>query len=174
MKNIRILICLALLSCFLIPLSGSEKLNMFIDYSRFLDKNKNTILLLDYQVPYQNLAFLAKNNGFFAELEVYIKICEGDSLLLDHKINDLIGVRNKADTSNKQKSYLNRFSFIMDRPICTVQFYAQDLNSEKSFMHEFEITALPPNSLLSDIELNSEVRADTTSYLPKFKRNNIL
>ena len=174
MKNIRILICLALLSCFLIPLSGSEKLNMFIDYSRFLDKNKNTILLLDYQVPYQNLAFLAKNNGFFAELEVYIKICEGDSLLLDHKINDLIGVRNKADTSNKQKSYLNRFSFIMDRPICTVQFYAQDLNSEKSFMHEFEITALPVNSLLSDIDLNSEVRADTTSYLPKFKRNNIL
>ncbi|HQC31678.1 MAG TPA: hypothetical protein PLZ48_02785, partial [Candidatus Cloacimonas sp.] len=84
MKNIRLFLILgAVLFCFN-PLIGSDKLNMFIGYNRFLDKNKNTILLLDYQIPYENLAFLAKNNGYFAELNVKVKITEADSIFLEH------------------------------------------------------------------------------------------
>ncbi len=174
MKNIRLFLILgAVLFCFN-PLIGSDKLNMFIGYNRFLDKNKNTILLLDYQIPYENLTFLAKNNGYFAELNVKVKITETDSIFLEHEINDIIGVKNKADTSNRQKSYLNRLSFNLNKPFYTIQFSALDINSQKNFFYEFHIETLPPKSLLSDIELNSEVRPDTSQYLVKFKRNNVL
>ncbi len=76
MKNIRLFFSLVIILISFSTLLGSDKLNMFIDYNRFLDKNKNTILLLDYQIPYENLTFLAKNNGYFAELNVKVKITE--------------------------------------------------------------------------------------------------
>ena len=174
MKNIRLFFSLVVVLFAFSTLLGSDKLNMFIDYNRFLDKNKNTILLLDYQIPYENLAFLAKNNGYFAELNVKVKITEADSIFLEHEINDIIGVKNKADTGNRKKSYLNRLSFTFHKPLYTIQFSALDINSQKNFFYEFQIETLPPSSLLSDVELNSEVRPDTSQYLVKFKRNNVL
>jgi len=174
MKNIRLFFSLVIILFAFSTLLGSDKLNMFIDYNRFLDKNKNTILLLDYQIPYENLAFLATNNGYFAELNVKVKITEADSIFLEHEINDIIGVKNKADTGNRKKSYLNRLSFTLHKPLYTIQFSALDINSQKNFFYEFQIETLPPSSLLSDIELNSEVRPDTSQYLVKFKRNNVL
>ena len=174
MKNIRLFFSLVIILISFSTLLGSDKLNMFIDYNRFLDKNKNTILLLDYQIPYENLAFLAKNNGYFAELNVKVKITEADSVFLEHEINDIIGVKNKADTGNRKKSYLNRLSFTLHKPLYTIQFSALDINSQKNFFYEFQIETLPPSSLLSDVELNSEVRPDTSQYLVKFKRNNVL
>ena len=174
MKNIRLFFSLVIILFAFSTLLGSDKLNMFIDYNRFLDKNKNTILLLDYQIPYENLAFLAKNNGYFAELNVKVKITEADSIFLEHEINDIIGVKNKADTGNRKKSYLNRLSFTFHKPLYTIQFSALDINSQKNFFYEFQIETLPPSSLLSDIELNSEVKPDTSQYLVKFKRNNVL
>ena len=174
MKNIKIYLLTSLALCSFCLLFSSEKLNMYLDYNRFLDKNKNTILLLDYQVPYNNLAFMAKNNGYFAELQVAVKIVEGDSVLAQHEINDIIGVKNKADTSSKQKSYLNRFSFVMVKPFYTLQFSALDVNNQKQFSSEFKLAALPRNGLLSDVELNSEVRPDTSQYMIKFKRGNLL
>jgi len=174
MKNIRLFFSLVIILFAFSTLLGSDKLNMFIDYNRFLDKNKNTILLLDYQIPYENLAFLATNNGYFAELNVKVKITEADSIFLEHEINDIIGVKNKADTGNRKKSYLNRLSFTFHKPLYTIQFSALDINSQKNFFYEFQIETLPPSSLLSDIELNSEVKPDTSQYLVKFKRNNVL
>ncbi len=174
MKNIRLFFSLVIILFAFSTLLGSDKLNMFIDYNRFLDKNKNTILLLDYQIPYENLAFLATNNGYFAELNVKVKITEADSIFLEHEINDIIGVKNKADTGNRKKSYLNRLSFTLHKPLYTIQFSALDINSQKNFFYEFQIETLPPSSLLSDVELNSEVRPDTSQYLVKFKRNNVL
>jgi len=174
MKNIRLFFSLVVVLFAFSTLLGSDKLNMFIDYNRFLDKNKNTILLLDYQIPYENLAFLATNNGYFAELNVKVKITEADSIFLEHEINDIIGVKNKADTGNRKKSYLNRLSFTLHKPLYTIQFSALDINSQKNFFYEFQIETLPPSSLLSDVELNSEVRPDTSQYLVKFKRNNVL
>lgn len=174
MKNIRLFFSLVIILFAFSTLLGSDKLNMFIDYNRFLDKNKNTILLLDYQIPYENLAFLATNNGYFAELNVKVKITEADSIFLEHEINDIIGVKNKADTGNRKKSYLNRLSFTLYKPLYTIQFSALDINSQKNFFYEFQIETLPPSSLLSDIELNSEVKPDTSQYLVKFKRNNVL
>ncbi len=149
MKNIRLFFSLVVVLFAFSTLLGSDKLNMFIDYNRFLDKNKNTILLLDYQIPYENLAFLAKNNGYFAELNVKVKITEADSIFLEHEINDIIGVKNKADTGNRKKSYLNRLSFTLHKPLYTIQFSALDINSQKNFSMNFKLRPFLPVACLA-------------------------
>lgn len=174
MKNYSTLILLAALLLGSQVLNAQAKLNMFIDYNRFLDKDKNTVLLIDYQVPYRSLVFLAQNNGYFAELKVNVRISEADSILFQQEVTDNIGIKNKADADNNQKYYLNRLSFTLDKPKYLILFTAEDLNSEKSFSWSFEVERLPGNSLISDVELNSEVRPDSLQYLAKFKRKNIL
>lgn len=151
-----------------------NNLNMHIDSNRFLDKEKNTILLLDYQVPYSNLIFLARNGGYFAELKVGVTIATTDSVIVDQEVDDIIGISNKFDASNKQKSYLNRLSYILPKGNFQVRFEATDVNSQKTFVWDFEEDSLPGNALMSDVELNLEVRADTLNYLPKFQRNKVL
>ncbi len=169
----KILLLTALCFAWLLSLAG-ESLNMFVDYNRFLDKDKQTVLLLDYQIPYRNLAFVAKEGGYFAELDVNVEFIHADSICMKQEVRDNIGVSNKADTSSKSKSYLNRLSFVLDNCASDIRFTAVDVNSQKSFSWLFNVQKLPPNSILSDLELNSEVRPDTLQYLAKFHRNKTL
>ncbi len=174
MKSIRVLGGLLALWLIWLPLSAQSRLNMFIDHNRFMNKDKQTVLLIDYQVPYRSMIFLAQNNGYFAELKVNVSISNADSMLFQQEVTDNIGIKNKADADNSQKSYLNRLSFTLDEPRYQIRFSAEDRNSQKTFAWEFSVDQLPENTMLSDIELDSEVRPDSLQYLAKFKRNNIL
>lgn len=149
-------------------------LNLFIDYNRFLDKDKSTILLVDYQIPYRNLVFIAQENGYFAEVQVKVELMLADSVVVHQEVMDKIGISNKADAANQQKSYLNRLSFSLWQPSYTVRFTAIDTNSQNIALWVFTVDSLPAAALMSDVELNSEVRADSLQYLEKFKRNQIL
>jgi hypothetical protein len=131
MKNIRFLLLSMALCLAFNVLIAQPRLNMFLDSNRFLDKNQQTILLLDYQVPYPSLVFLAQNNGYFAELKVVVQFVEADSILMQQEVTDNIGIRNKADAANRQKSYLNRLSFILDKPSTEVVFQAVDQTLRK-------------------------------------------
>ncbi|GAB1468527.1 hypothetical protein MASR2M64_12590 [Candidatus Cloacimonadota bacterium] len=155
-------------------LLAANTLNMFIDSNRFLDKEKNTILLVDYQIPYPNLVFMAKGGGYFAEVNVSVESIRGDSIAIVQNITDNIGVSNKADTVSKLKTYMNRLSFALDNSVSELRFRAIDIYSQNSFEWQFPVEKLPSNTILSDIELNSEAYADTLQYLAKFHRNGVL
>ncbi len=173
MNTKRIIALITLLLCSF-WLAAQNSLHMFIDYNRFLNTEKKTIFLVDYQIPYRNLLFLAGQNGFFAEVDVQLELYTADSLAFSQQITDNIGIRNKADASSATKKYMNRLSYIMDDPLYNMKFKATDRNSGKMFEWNFLIEALPANSIISDIELNSEVKADTLQYLAKFRRNKVL
>jgi GWxTD domain-containing protein len=151
--------------------AAQERLHMHIDYSRFLGTDKNTVLLLDYQIPYRSLIFIAKNNAYFAEVDVEVQISNQDSVVYTQSITDNIGISSKHDALSTQKSYLNRMSFMLDPHSYTLSFKAVDVNSNKSFIYSFEIDALPTDTRISDVELNSRVYADSSSFLQKFRRN---
>lgn len=153
---------------------ASGKLSMFLDHNRFLDKDKNTILLIDYQIPYRNLVFLAQHGGYFAELDVSVELIHADSVAFSQQVSDNIGVSNKADTDSRGKNYLNRLSFTLSKPSYSVRFIAKDVNADRTFSWQFPVESLKASTILSDIELNSEVRPDTLQFLAKFKRNKTL
>ncbi|MDP2174110.1 MAG: hypothetical protein Q8J62_10085, partial [Candidatus Cloacimonadaceae bacterium] len=119
-------------------LFAQQKLNMHIDYNRFLDKNNETVLHVDYQIPYRNLVFLAHKGGFFAEVEISIKITEQDTILLTRTVTDNVGVSNKDDTGSN-KSYLNRLSFRLVNDKYSFTFLAKDLNSKRVFVWNFDM-----------------------------------
>lgn len=167
-----ILLCLGC-ACFAWGFAENT-LNMFLDYNRFLDKDKNTVLLVDYQIPYRNLVFVARDGGYFATLNISVEFIHGDSVTIGQDVTDNIGISNKADASSKQKSYLNRLSFVLDNAASELRFSATDINSQKSFSWQFPVHKLPPAAIMSDLELNSEVRPDTLQFLAKFHRKNVL
>ena len=170
-------------------IASAQKLSMHANCSRFLDKNGNTILQLDYQVPHRNIVFLAQKGGFFAELEVLITLSKADSILFQRTVADVIGVRNKYDTSSN-RNYLNRITMLVDElqsgnpdkasrtelngfPY-KLELSATDINAKRSFNWNQEITPLKRHSMISDVELCTMSPADTTQYLEKFKRGTYL
>ncbi|MCB5286950.1 MAG: GWxTD domain-containing protein [Candidatus Cloacimonetes bacterium] len=169
-KLIISLFCLGML----IPIAAQETLNMYLDHSRFLDAKGQTVVLLDYQIPYRSLIFLAQNGAYFAQVEVLLEIANQDSVVYSRTVADNIGISSKYDAFSQQKSYLNRLSFPMEEQDYIVSFSATDLNSEKVFNWEFELSALPQDSRISDPQLNSRVYADGSAYLEKFRRGELV
>ncbi|MFA7212985.1 MAG: GWxTD domain-containing protein [Candidatus Cloacimonadaceae bacterium] len=164
------LFCLGMIA----SLGAQERLNMHLDYTRFLDSKGNTIVLLDYQIPYRSLIFLAHSGAYFAQVEVLLEIANQDSVLFSRTVTDNIGVSSKYDAFSQQKSYLNRQSFLLEEGECRVSFSATDSNSGKVFNWDFDIFPLPSDSRISDLELNSRVHADSSAYLQKFRRGDMV
>ena len=172
MRNFRILALLAILSG-AVGLVAADRLNVYVGTQRYLDQDRGTILHLDYQIPYDRLVFLAHKGGYFAELDISIDVTEGDSLVFSQNIRDNIGISSKEDAQS-DKSYLNRVSFQLGEEAYRFRMQASDVNSGATFEQTFELGGLTAGSLMSDLELCSAVRPDSSSYLSKFRRGNIL
>ncbi|MDD4233605.1 MAG: GWxTD domain-containing protein [Candidatus Cloacimonetes bacterium] len=152
-------------------IAAQELLHMHLDYNRFLSEEKDTALLLDYQIPYRSLIFVAKNNAYFAEVDVEVQISNRDSVVYTQSVTDNIGISSKHDALSTQKAYLNRMSFLLEPQSYNLSFKAVDVNSKKSFTFNYDIDALDRDARISDVELNSRVYADSSQYLQKFRRN---
>lgn len=172
--NIKKQISLVLVILFWTGLLFANPLTVFVESHRYLDSNNDTVMLLDYQIPYRAMTFLAQHGGYFAELQINIRISQRDSLIYQQEFTDNVGIRNRVDASSSRKSYLNRLSYILDEGNYQVFFAVRDKNSQQSFERNFELSCLYPESWVSDVELSSAVRADSTQYLSKFRRNGIL
>lgn len=156
-----------------LSLSAQGKLNMHIDANRFRDASAATVMQIDYQIPYRNLIFMAQKGAYFAELKITLSVAEGDSLYVIKELTDNVGVTNKEDAFS-DKSHLNRISIVLDSQPRKLYFKAQDLNSNKVFLWEFEAAPLAADEIISDIQLCSMVQADSTAFARKFHRGNML
>ncbi|MBP7204956.1 MAG: GWxTD domain-containing protein [Candidatus Cloacimonetes bacterium] len=172
MKSIKAM-ALCLIISALGSLSAAETFTMHVAPQRFLGTDKSTILHIDYQIPYSNLWFLAQRGGYFAEVDLNVEVVEGDSVVFEQSVRDNIGISNKND-SRSNKFYLNRLSFSLNGKPYLFRINAKDLNSRKTASWFFQTEPLGGQDLLSDLELCSFVRPDSSSYLGKFHRNNIL
>lgn len=169
MKNIKAFLCsLALLA--LAGLIWADTFTMHVVPHRFRDPgSQSSILHIDYQIPYSNLWFLAINSGYFAEVEVEVEFVQADSVIYTRTVRDNIGISNKND-ARSQKSHLNRLSFSLDGEGYFLRMKAKDLNSHKTANFFYQTEPLAAGDLISDLELCSIVRPDSSSYLDRFHR----
>ncbi len=154
-----------------VNLLSAAKLGMFVEVKRYLDVNKNTRFEIDYQAPYKNLMFQARNEGFFAELKVTISIANKDSVIQRREFVNNIGVSNKFDVSSPTKSYLDRIVLVLSKPGIRLSVVFEDLNSDNRFVWNYDAQLLPRSNLLSDVEILKTVLPDTSAYLKNFHRN---
>lgn len=154
-------------------LFAADILNVQVSSQRYLDKDLNTIIHIDYQIPYNGLVFLAQKGGYFAQVEVQVEVVQADSVVFSQLITDNIGISNKDDAYSS-KTYLNRVSYLLDQDRYLFRIQATDLNSQKQFVWAITADKLPPETVFSDLQLCSEVRSDSSSYLEKFHRGKVL
>lgn len=153
---------------------GANSLPLHVDYHRYLDGEGHCALFLDYQLVYRNLIFLAKDTGYFAELDVELSVSSADSLLYKRQIKDHIIITNRFDALSDTKSYINRLAFLLPPDGLELELKVTDPNSERKFIWQKQFEALPKGSKLSDIELNSRVYADSSGVQQKFRRGNLI
>ncbi|HPV14809.1 MAG TPA: GWxTD domain-containing protein [Candidatus Cloacimonadota bacterium] len=173
MKN-TIFKCLLLSALLLLSvmLQAQNKLNMSVHELRFKDASGQTLLHIDYQIPYRNLVFVAQGASHFATVDVSVSISQGDSLVVIKDLLDNVGITNKSDATS-DKSHINRVSFLLDESVKRLYFKAEDLNSGSVFTWPIDGRALGQDELLSDVQLCSIVTPDSTST-SKFRKGNLL
>ncbi|HRT92666.1 MAG TPA: hypothetical protein P5516_09320, partial [Anaerolineaceae bacterium] len=172
MKNTKaLLLCLALAS--LAGTAAADSFTMHVSPQRFLDKDKNTIINVDYQIPYGNLWFLAQKGGYFAELNLQVEMVVGDQVIYSQTFRDNVGISDKND-ARSNKSYLNRLTFSVESEPYLLRLNAKDINSRKTATWTYQVAPLGEQDLLSDLELCSYAKPDSSSFLERFHRGGIL
>ncbi|MFB3844753.1 MAG: GWxTD domain-containing protein [Candidatus Cloacimonadaceae bacterium] len=171
--SFKALLLVLTLSCLWLNAFAAEHLGIFVDAKRYFDYNKNTKYVIDYQIPYKNLMFLKRENGYFAEMQVKIFIAYPDSenFILLKEFTDNIGVSQKYDITSTGKSYLDRISLTLAKSGYRLKLQFQDLNSGLAYEWIYNAVNLNSDDILSDLEIVTANLPDSTIYAQKFKRN---
>jgi GWxTD domain-containing protein len=150
----------------------AEQLGMFVEVKRYLNANKDTKFVIDYQVPYKNLMFRTRENAYFAELKVNIEIAYPDSenYIPVREFTNNIGVTRKYDVTDSQKSFLDRISLTPPQTGFKLKVNFEDINGQKSYQWSYVTENLKPDEIVSDLELIQTIRPDTTLYSQKYVR----
>jgi GWxTD domain-containing protein len=169
MKRI-IPLCLFLL---FLSVLGAQDLNIAIDMNRFLSGDGNTTFEINYQITYKNLSFEWQDSlGFVASLSVDYQLKKSGKGVQDNFTNKII-VRNQASTQSS-KYFTDKISFTLTKPGYNYVMKIKDLNNNLESDWESNCDLFVAGSIISDLEFSSSVTRDTTSYMPKFHRNDFL
>jgi GWxTD domain-containing protein len=160
----------ALLTCWAVSLPVA------IDMNRFLDEKQHTRFEVNYQVKYSNLNFVGNGKGlFFAGLTVKIEVMKGDSVLTQKEFTNRIGVSSQNDAESELKSYMDKISLVLSGSGYKMRVTFSDPKTGNTKTWNQDLIELPAESFLSDIELSkSIIPADTTKFMLKFRRNNLI
>ncbi|MDO9577773.1 MAG: GWxTD domain-containing protein [Candidatus Cloacimonadales bacterium] len=151
----------------------AESLPIAVDANRFLDQAGNTILDINYQIVYHDLKFVKTTQGFAATLETDFSLLLAENLLYHDVFTSKIVVTDEAKTKSSMQ-FTDKLSLPLTKSGLHFKLAFRDPVSENEAIWEYDFELIAENSLLSDLELSSDVRADTTNYLELFHRGNKL
>ena len=164
---------LLILIIILYSLLFSDELPVSVDLNRFLDDASNTIFDFNYQIPYNSLQFEKTESGFSADLKVkYL-------LTMDEEIVDEGDFTNKLIFPNQEmtrsgKLFRDKISVTLPSSVYAMQLSFTDIHSELGTLWSKKLFVLKRDSFLSDIEFSSGIVVDTTNYLGKLHRDDML
>ena len=151
----------------------SDQLPISVDSNRFLDDASNTIFDLNYQLTINSLRFAKTETGFAAGLKVEYALSK------DGQIVDQGDFTNKLIFPNQEmtrsgKLFRDKLAVTLPSSVYTMQITFTDINSSFSTSWVGQLNILPKDTFLSDAEFSSQIVADTTNYLQKFHRDDLL
>ena len=151
----------------------SDELPVSVDLNRFLDDNSNTIFDLNYQIPYSSLQFERTDSGFTANLKgEYMLTMDGEIVDKGDFANKLIFPNQEMTRSGKL--FRDKISVTLPSSVYTMQMSFTDILSTSNTSWSKELIILKKDSFLSDIEFSSGIVIDTTGYLEKLQRDDML
>jgi len=148
-------------------------LNVFVDKTRFMNDNHDTILDIDYQIPYRSLEFRSTDKGFVANLEVDLSITDEEKTVYEKKFTNRI-ILTQYPATISEDLYSDKISITLSKSGFLISVLFKDLLSGKAKKWEYELETLTSQNLLSDLEFSTSVNIDTTGFMGKFHRGDSL
>jgi GWxTD domain-containing protein len=149
--------------------SLSAELKVIVDSNRFLDQNLNTILEINYEIPYKELEFISTDNGFQAEIKTDLKVFSQDQEVFQQDFSNLI-ILTDSEVTKSDGNFLDKITLTLSRSDFLIKLSFADVLSEEKADWQYQFTLLPRDAMLSDLEMSTIIRQDTTQYMRKFHR----
>jgi GWxTD domain-containing protein len=150
-----------------------NQLGMFVDSNRFYAPEDNNFLEINYAIPYHAVDFIQGEFGYEAEIFVDIAIKLQDKKISTDSFTNKIILREPGKIFSSEE-YLDKITLTLPPYDFTVEVEFIDIHTEKSFFFNEEFSPLYSDGLVSDLELSSYSKPDTTEYLAKFHRDGTL
>jgi GWxTD domain-containing protein len=149
------------------------QLGIFIDDNRFLADDGKTELEINYSLPYNVLDFTRMQYGYEAEIFVDIAVKKGEKLISSDSFTNKIVIRD-AQKVFSEEVYLDKITITLPVLEFLVEVDFTDIHTENTYHWNCNFVPLTPECLISDLELSTSIRPDSTQFLEKFHRNDFL
>lgn len=146
------------------------ELAMSIDENRFLDENGNTILEINYEIPYKSLVFTPVDYGFAADVLVNITLFRDSVTVYQQDFTNRIVLTNQELTLS-EGSFLDKIILTLSQPGFVISLVFSEQVTYQQKMWEYNFQPLSEDSMLSDLEFLENILPDSAVSKPKFNRN---
>lgn len=169
-KNIIILII------FLIPQLIFAKLPVFFDCNKFLNENGNTIFEITHKISHKDLQFKFFEEKYHSQIEIDFSILnQNDEKLYNKKYSALISINPQKIVNTSEEFYIDKIIAEVKPGIYQLVVKISDMLNENSITWNKTFHTINPDKIsISDIEINSFCKSDTTESFANFKRDNII
>lgn len=167
MKKRTVIAVILILSCILIY---AKPLQVHVNENRFLVNGTKTNLEVNYAVPYSAMDFIKFNLGYQAELFVDINIKYNGELIQNQSLTNGIIVK-QLEKVYSDEVYMDKISITLAAYELDIEITFTDVHTERSYTWAYKLDPLMQDAIASDMELSSQISADTTAYLERFHRD---
>ncbi len=158
---------------FLNSVFAQEKITVFVDENRFLNKQQNTILDINYQIGYQEMTFVKTDDGFISKLNVALKIKNDKKVVFEEDYDKEILLKEKSLTVS-DRSFYDRISLTLGKKNYFLELIFLDVFSGRQDLWKHQFEKLPENSLLSDLEFSVGLHKASEKEKTIFRRGDIV
>ncbi len=149
------------------------ELGVFVDSNRFYtDQGKNQVEI-NYSFPYNAVDFIKGDYGLEAEIFVDIAIKRNDKTASGDSFTNKI-IISDATKAFSEEEYLDKITLTLPGYEFLLEVEFIDVHTENSYLWKSVFLPLDRDGLVSDLELSSYVKVDSTDYLVKFHRGDYL
>jgi len=149
------------------------QLGVYVDSNRFFGPDNKTQVEINYSFPYNAVDFIKQQYGYEAEIFVDISIRAGEKLIENYSFTNKVIIREATKVFSDEQ-YLDKIILTLGNYDLQLSVEFIDVHTESSYLWEYDFVPLDIDGLLSDLELSSFVKKDTTGYLEKFHRGDYL
>ncbi|MCF7912567.1 MAG: GWxTD domain-containing protein [Candidatus Cloacimonetes bacterium] len=149
------------------------QLGVYVDSNRFFGEDGKTQVEINYSFPYNAVDFMQQEYGYESEIFVDIIIQRGEKVIKSDSFTNKV-IISDATKAFSDEEYLDKITLTLPNYDFKLAVKFVDVHTESSFLWEYEFEPLDIDGMLSDLEMNSIVKVDTTDYLIKFHRGDYL
>ncbi|MDA3811943.1 MAG: GWxTD domain-containing protein [Spirochaetaceae bacterium] len=151
----------------------SDPLPVIVDLNRFLDETSNTIFDINYQLPYNSLSYVKTETGFTAALKVDYTLAKDGQIVDQGDFTNRLIFPNQEMTRSG-KLFRDKLSVTLPSSVYTMHISFTDINTSFHTSWSEQLIILRRDAFISEMEFSSLIVADTTGYLEKFHRDDLL